>query len=201
MKHSVALAALVVTSISLFALPGFAQDQTVPVAQKADREVHRMIMHDGAGAGRGAGLLGLVCSDKGAEALEIAFVRMTHRLDLTDAQQSLFDTFKAKALTTQTSFADTCQAALPDRTDNARPDLLDRLKSGLAIDEARLTAMNAVLPEFEAFYASLTDAQKGNLLPPRMQNDGGPGDRMGRDHGDDRGGPGRMLRGPAPGRG
>jgi hypothetical protein len=200
-KHSVALAALVATSISLVALPGFAQDQTTPVAQKADREVHRMIMRDGPGPGRGHGILGLVCSDDGAEALEIAFVRLTHRLDLTADQQSLFDTFKTKALTTQTSFADDCQAAMPDRTADTRPDLLDRLKTGLAVDQARLTAMTAILPDFEAFFASLTDAQKADLMPPRMGDGDGHGDHMGRGQGDDRHGPGRILRMPAPGRG
>jgi hypothetical protein len=190
-KHSVALAALVATSISLVALPTFAQDQTVPVARKGDREVHRTIMRD-AGPGRGAGILGLVCSSNGAEALEIAFVRLSHSLELTAEQQPLFDALKSKALTTQTGFADECQTAMPDRTADTRPDLLERLKSGLAVEEARLTAMNAILPDFEAFYSSLTDAQKADLLPG--------GDRMGRGDRDDRNAPGRSLRGPAPGR-
>ncbi len=114
--------------------------------------------------------LGLVCSDRGAEALEIAFVRLSHRLDLAGEQQPLFDALRTKALTTQTSFADDCKAALPDRSAGTRPDLLDRLKSTLAIEEARLTALNAVLPEFEAFYGSLTDAQKDDLLPRRHED-------------------------------
>lgn len=203
MKHSVALAALVVTSVGLMTLPTFAQETGPAVTQPVAREVHRMVTRDG-GPGRGAGILGLVCSDKGAEALEIAFVRLSHRLDLTAEQQPLFDAFKAKALTTQTSFADDCQNAMPDRTAETRPDLLERLKAGLAVDEARLTAMNAILPDFEAFYGSLTDAQKADLMPARMgmgMHDNGPGDRMGRGFGDDRDGPGRTHRMPAPGRG
>jgi hypothetical protein len=192
-KHSVALAALVATSMSVVALPALAQDQTVPVAQKSDREIHRTIIRDG-GPGRGAGVLGLICSESGAEALEVALVRLSHRLDLTAEQQPLFDAFKTNALTTQTSFADECTAALPDRTADTRPDLLERLKSGLVIEEARLTAMNAILPDFEAFYGSLTDAQKSSLMPPRMvMRDSGRGH-------DDRGGPGRTYRMPAPGR-
>jgi hypothetical protein len=202
-KHSVALAALVATSMSLVALPTFAQDQApIAVAQKTDRDMHRSIVRDGNGPGRGAGILALVCSDKGAEALEIAFVRLAHRVDLTADQQSLFDTFKSKALTTQTSFADDCQGLLPDRTADAKPDLLERLKSGLAVEQAKLTAMNALLPEFEAFYSSLTDEQKANFMPGGMgPRDGGPGDRMGRGDHDDRNGPGRHFRLPAPGRG
>jgi hypothetical protein len=198
-KHSVTLAALVAASLSLVALPSLAQDTTAAV-QKADRQIHRMVNRD-AGPGRGAGgILGLVCSDNGAEALEIAFVRWSHALELTAEQQPLFDALKAKALTSQTSFADQCQAARPDRSADAKPDLLEGLKARLAIEEARLTAMNALLPDFEAFYGSLTDAQKAKLMPRLDRQGNGHGDRMGRGGGQDRGGPGRMLRMPAPGR-
>ena len=55
--------------------------------------------------------------------------------------------------------------------------------------------MNELLPDFEAFYSSLSDAQKASLQPA-----GKRGDRMGRSGGDDRNAPGRSLRGPAPGR-
>jgi len=197
-KHSVALAALVVTTIGLTALPVAAQDQTTPAAKRSDREVHRTIARSD-GPGHSAGILGLVCSDRGAEALEIAFVRWSHRLDLTAEQQTLFDTLRTKALTTQTSFADECEAAMPDRTADARPDLLEGLKARLAVEEAKLTAMNGLLPDFEAFYASLTDAQKASLQPMGSRGDG-PGDRMGRGSGDDRNAPGRTHRLPAPGR-
>ena len=201
MKHSAALAALVVTSLSLVALPALAQDQAAtPAVHKAERGVHRMITRD-AGPGRGAGILGLVCSDRGAEALEVALVRLSHSVDLTAEQQPLFDAFKTKALTTQTSFADACKAALPDTAADSKPDMLERLKSRLAVEQARLTAMTAILPDFETFYASLTDAQKADLVPRGMGlRDGGPGGRMGRGHGDDRDAPGRSLRMPAPGR-
>ena len=195
MKHPLALAALVVTTVGLTALPVVAQDQTTPVAKRSDREVHRTINRD-MGPGRGAGILGLVCSDRGAEALEIAFVRWSHSLELTTEQQPLFDALKTKALTTQTGFADECQAAMPDRTADAKPDLLDSLKARLAVEEAKLTAMNEILPDFEAFYGSLTDEQKASLMPG-----GDRGDRMGRGFGADRDAPGRIHRMPAPGRG
>ena len=193
MKHSVAIAALVVATFGLTALPVAAQDTTA-VAKRSDREIHRTIIRDG-GPGRGAGILSLVCSDRGAEALEIAFVRWSHRLELTVEQQTLFDALRTKALTTQTSFADECQAALPDRTANAKPDLLDGLKARLAVEEAKLTAKNAILPDFEAFYGSLTAEQKASLQPR-----GGHGDRIDRGFGGDRDAPGRSQRGPAPGR-
>jgi hypothetical protein len=201
-KHSVALAALVATSMTLVALPAFAQDTaTTPIAQKNDRQIHRMVNRD-AGPGRAGGILGLVCSDRGAEALEIAFVRWSHALDLTAEQQPLFDALKTKALTTQTSFADDCQAAMPDRSADAKPDLLEGLKARLAIEEAKLTAMNEILPDFEKFYGSLTDAQKADLMPRGFgQHDNGPDDRMGRGDGPGRDAPGGMFRMPAPGRG
>jgi hypothetical protein len=191
-KHTSALAALVVAAVSLSSLPVAAQDLT-PAANRGDREIHRMHDGSGPGMGRGAGgILGLVCSERGAEALEIAFVRMDHRLELTDTQQPLFDTLKSKALTTQTSFADDCAAARPERTADERPDLLEGFKARLKIEEARVAALTAVLPDFEAFYASLTDQQKADLMP-----------RMGRGDRDDapgRDGPGRHMRLPAPGR-
>ena len=189
MKQAKVLAALVVTTIGLMALPVAAQDQAMPVAKRGDHEVHRMFR--GMGPGRGAGILGLVCSDRGAEALEIAFVRWSHRLDLTAEQQELFDALKTKALTTQTSFADECQAARPDRTADPAQDLIESLKARLAIEEARLTAMNDILPDFEAFYTSLTDEQKADLMPRMGHRGAGPGDRDA---------PGRSLRAPAPGR-
>lgn len=202
MKHQIAIAALVITSMGLASLPAAAQD-TTPVAQRWDREIHRTIIRDGGRAdARGAGgLLNLVCSEKGAEALEIGFVRLAHRLDLTAEQQTLFDALKAKALTTQTSFADSCAAARPATSADAKPDLLERLKSGLKIDEARLSAMNAVLPDLEAFYASLTDTQKADLMPQRGGRGGwgmhGPNGNNGPR---DNHGPRGTMRLPAPGR-
>jgi len=178
-----ALAALVATSMSAIALPVLAQD-TTPVAAKWDRQAHRPAqppIHNGRGLARGAGaggLFALVCSDRGAEALEVGLVRIAHRLDLTEAQKPLFDALKTTALTTQTSFADTCKAALPAQADATRPDLLERLKSGLRLEQARLSAMNSVLPDFEAFYTSLTPAQKADLMPARGDRSGhGPRDR------------------------
>ena len=47
---------------------------------------------------------------------------------------------------------------------DAEPDLIAEIKSRLSVDQARLTAMTAVLPDFEAFYASLTGSQKARLL-------------------------------------
>ena len=93
-------------------------------------------------------------------------MRLSHRLDLTTEQQPLFDALKTKALTTQTSFADEC-ADRPARPHaDTTPDLVERLEVAASRSKKPAsTAMNAVLPDFEAFYDSLTDEQKAGLMP------------------------------------
>lgn len=116
----------------------------------------------------GGGLLGLLTSPRGAEALEVAFVRLSHRIDLTDAQKPLFDDLKTTALTAQTTFSDAAKAirdaAMPK---DQQPDTMARIKARLSIETARLEAMNTVLPKLEAFMNSLDDAQKAALMPQR----------------------------------
>ncbi|RYE08499.1 MAG: hypothetical protein EOP22_13205 [Hyphomicrobiales bacterium] len=192
MKQSIALAALVATTLTVAVAPVMAQGSANPVANKSDRQVHRIDRQGGIGPG--ASFLNLTCSPRAAEELEVALVRLSHRLSLTAEQTTLFDTFRTSALTNQTSFADACTEALADRSADAEPDLLARLKSRLALEESRLAALTAVLPDFEAFYASLTDAQKADLMPRRwLRHD----DRDG--HGRHDGGD-RSHRAPAPGR-
>jgi hypothetical protein len=191
---STALAALLAAAISSTAIvpAALAQDGAkVTIEQTHFRPEGRMMMRMERGPGA---FLDLVCAPDGAEALEIALVRLDHRLELTDTQRPLFDTFKTSALTAQTSFADKCDAAAPAKDAATAPDLVDRLKARIAIDTARLEALNTVLPDFEALFDSLTDAQKSKLVPDRD-------DRRGffrefRDHA-----PGRYFRAPAPGRG
>jgi len=142
--------------------------------------------HRAMGAGA---LLMLACSPKGAEALDVALLRLSYRLDLTADQKPLFDTFREKALTSETSFADTCKSNTPASADNTKPDFLTRPKSRLAIDQARVTALNDVLPSFEALYATLSDTQKAALIPHRPgMGPGGQGPmggmhRWGQNHG------------------
>lgn len=120
--------------------------------------------------GRGSmSLIALGCNDRAAERLEISFVRASHRLDLTAEQQPLFEALKTTALTQQTNFSDTCTAARGDRTSAERPDVVERMKTRLAVDSARVAALTAIMPDFESFYASLTDEQKGRLMPRRQR--------------------------------
>lgn len=112
------------------------------------------------------------CSPKAADRMEHRFDKLADRLKLTDEQKKLYDAFMTSALTAQTDFADKCADIAParaerqDRQDrNARPDLLDRMEMRLKLDEARLAAMNAVYPDFKAFYASLSEQQQADLFP------------------------------------
>ena len=139
---------------------------------------------DGERGGMRGGMLQLVCSDEGAERLEHMFVTISHRLDLTAEQTPLFDALKTAALTAQTGFADTCAAQLPAAGQTADlPNLVERVQTGIKVDEARIAALTGVLPSLEAFYNSLTDDQKAKLDVPG---------EMRREHiGDRQGGPGK----------
>jgi len=115
MKSFAALA-LVTTLAFGLALPAVAQEAAPTAARQWQNGPRHFAPDRGAMPNRGmapGGLLMLACSDKGAEALEIGLVRMSYRLDLSADQQKLFDALRTKALTTQTSFADTCKASRP----------------------------------------------------------------------------------------
>jgi LTXXQ motif family protein len=111
----------------------------------------------------GSPLLRLACSDRGTEALDLAFVRVKYELKLTAEQQPLFDTLHTAALADQKSFADTCKAAVDDGVAPGKKTLLDRMQTELALDSAKVTALSDVVPKFKAFYDSLSDQQKADL--------------------------------------
>jgi hypothetical protein len=108
------------------------------------------------------------CGPRAADRIEQRLDRMGERLDLTTEQQKLFEDFRTSALTAQTNFADQCDDIRPGATaDAGRTDLVQRLEQRLKFDEARLTAMTELLPQFKTFYESLTDEQKRELMPRR----------------------------------
>lgn len=134
------------------------------------------------GGHRGGGLLGFVCSERGAERLEIALVRMSHRLDLTAEQQPLFDELRDTALAAQMGFADTCATLRPERPQSGAevtaetPDLGERFANRVEIARAEVAALEAVQPVLDALLDTLTDEQKASLQPRRGQR-GEPGNR------------------------
>jgi hypothetical protein len=147
--------------------------------------------------GRGGQLLALGCGPNAAERIETGLVRLGYRVDATAEQKTLLDSLKTASLAAQAELATVCAEVMPapatadaaapadaPAADAAtRPDLLTRLQGRLKVEEARLAAMTEVLPQFEAFYNSLTAEQKSALEPK--------GDRDGRGPGRDRGHDGR----------
>lgn len=191
-----ALIALMTTAIGLSAIaPSYAQDTSppAPAADAATPGQGRMAgqrAHDGErdgprqfGQRQGGprGMASLIGFERGTEAVEIALVRLSHAVEMTDAQQALFDTLKTDAL----AAAETFSAAIADLrpADGEQPqafDLATGLDTRIAIQTAQLDALKSVQPSLTAFFASLTDEQKAELAPePRGQGQHG---RMG-EHG------------------
>ncbi len=181
--------------LSLLAPVAYAQEmgapKDVPPLTKSDDDGQR----GGPRGERGNGFAGLICSTDGATQLETRFADLATQLKLTTEQQPLFDAYKTAALGAQTTFADTCAKVQPAAATPATPpDALTVLKERQARQTARLEALNAVLPSFEALYNSLDDTQKATLMSlvgphhgPRGDDRGGRhDDRAGRP--DDRGG-------------
>lgn len=170
------LASALASTMALTAITpvAYAQDSGVQLtSQRGER--HGRMEQRGGPRGDAGSLLRFTCSDNGAPQLELVLNRIAEQVDLTDAQQPLFDTFRTAALTAQTSFADNCLA--PTRDDN--PDMIDMLKLRQNNMAARMTATEEVLPSLELFYDSLTDTQKEELRPE--------GRRFGHMDDDDRG--------------
>lgn len=195
--RAAAIAALI-ASLGLTAIaPAFAEDN-MQGGRKGDMRQHRMLDMREAGPRGDMMPIDFRCGPNAADRLDNRFDRLAERLELTADQQKLYDTFAASALTAQTGFADTC-ATLKPATAAAtdKPDLVERMETRLKVDEARLAALTTVLPDFKAFYASLTDAQKAGIGAGKQGHGMGRGDMR---HGDRQPGdmPGMMGNGPGP---
>jgi hypothetical protein len=182
---STAIVALMATTLGLGGLStaSFAQEAAQPQQQAQDAgkigNGHPVWRHDGNTqrppmrrgemmmGGMRSGLLGLVCSPNGSERLEIGFVRLSHRINPTAEQAPLFDALKTSALSAQAKFAETCKSAMTPAQAGTPPTIVDQLKSRLAIETARVAALNDVLPKLDTLYGSLTDAQKAAIQPHR----------------------------------
>lgn len=164
-----ALVALMTTTIGLTSMaPSFAQD-TAPAAQEEQSFRQHLGPRDG-------GLAGFFGFERGAEAVEIAFVRLSHAIELTAEQQPLFDAFRTAALSAATELEaslDELRPAAPAEGVVAPAiDFADRIDNRIAVETARLAALEAVRPAAVAFFDSLTDEQKTQLMPRHPE---GPG--------------------------
>ena len=196
-----AIVALMTATIGLSAAaPSFAQDATAPTANPAQAQMphtgksfggnfrhnEQGPRHGGPGAMGEMGEMGgpgALLDFRNAEAIEIALVRLSHRIELTTEQQPLFDAFKTAAVKAATDFTTAAEAlrpAAPAAGDTAaatpapRPDFAERLTNRIAMEKAQLAALEAVQPSATAFFGSLTDEQKVALAPERGDH-GGPG--------------------------
>lgn len=129
-------------------------------------QVHDLEFRNRAGDGRFS-LVDLRCSTGAADRMDRRLDRIAERLELTEEQQALYETFRTSALSAQTAFTDSCATLRP--ANNGKPaDPIAALELRLKIDEARVASFAAVLPDLRAFYDSLTDTQKSGFMPQRM---------------------------------
>jgi hypothetical protein len=161
-------AAAIAAIIASVGLSAFTPAMAQGITEARDMRPHRMLDFRAGAEGRFQ-FAQFSCAPRAAERMEQRFDRLAERLKLTAEQQKLYEAFMTAALTAQTDLADKCAdlrpSAATDGGKRQRPDLLARMEQRLKFDEARLAAMNSVFPDFKAFYASLSDDQKSELLP------------------------------------
>ncbi|WIJ26303.1 hypothetical protein [Devosia sp. RR2S18] len=142
---------------------------------------------------------------RGAEAVEIALVRLSYRIELRVEQQPLFDAFRAAAVAAAEDASAAQTSLRTAASDSAEQTLIDPaqlLADRIALTRARLAGLEAVQPAATAFFDSLTDDQLAQLAPHRGDGHfhGKPGQRehrgpVNRGFGDDRMAPGQAPRG------
>jgi hypothetical protein len=114
--------------------------------------------------GGGRNLLDMACGDRGAEALEIAFVHIKYAVKPDATQAPLLDALRTAALADQKNFATACPSTMSQN--GGKPggtNLLDRLQARQTMENAKAAALNDVVPKFKAFYDSLTAEQKSTF--------------------------------------
>ena len=102
-----------------------------------------------------------MCEDHAARtAAKLAYVET--KLSLTDAQKPLFAKWRQAAMDSATKQKTACLAEAPPKPD-AQPTVLEREQHEEAMLSARLQSLQSTRPALEAFYNSLTDAQKDSF--------------------------------------
>ena len=179
-----AIVALMTATIGLTAIaPAVAQDAApAPAQEQAFRQggpgFH---LRQGGGDHGGPGRGGFIDFRGGnaSEAVEIALVRLSHAIDMTAEQQSLFDTLKTDALAAAETFSTAVEGLRPaapvEGQTAERPEFSEMLENRIAFETAHLAALEAVQPALSAFFDSLTDEQKASLMPERGERGGMPG--------------------------
>lgn len=98
------------------------------------------------------------CEERPAHAAaKLAYVEV--KLGLTDAQKPLFAKWRQTVLDNSAKQKAACLAEAP-KTDHMQPTVLERKSHEEAALQARLDMLKTTRPTLQAFYDSLTDAQK-----------------------------------------
>ncbi|MHA6729025.1 Spy/CpxP family protein refolding chaperone [Devosia sp. A369] len=171
-----AIVALMTATIGLAAVaPTYAQSAAPSAQQHNFRADHHGQRQGGRMDARmgGGDVLNFA---RGAEGVEIALVRLSHRVTLTTEQQPLFDTLKTAALAAATDFTTATASLRPtapaDGETATRPGPAERLDARIAIAAAHLAALEAVQPAATAFFDSLSAEQLAQLTPQRPDRGG-----------------------------
>jgi hypothetical protein len=123
-----------------------------------------------------------MCSDRYAHAVgRLAYVGA--KLDLNESQKPLFEAWKTSVLGSAKAGETACLAHAPDMSHP--PTALERAAMMHKMLEARLAAMDAAQPSLEAFYNSLSPAQKAQVDRMGDQRFGGGRHGWHRGPGDD----------------
>lgn len=168
------IVALTTAALGLAAVaPAMAQEATQPASEAAEPAAPALgFRHDGGFAQRGD-LGGLMSFERGGEAIELALVRLSHRIELTGEQQVLLDTLKSDALAAAETFTTATEdlRSIPQATSETAelPDITERFENRIALQQAQLAALEAIELSFTAFFGSLTDEQKASLMPERSE--------------------------------
>lgn len=169
-----ALVALMTTTLALPAVPAQAQEAAPAQIERQHGPGLHLRHHDRGprhmGRMGGTGFLGFLGNE---EAVEVALVRLSHRIELTAGQQPLFDTLKTAALAAAADFASAAEGLRPEDGETTL-DFAERLDNHIAIQAAHLAALEAIQPAATAFFESLTDDQQSRLTSDRRGRFGGP---------------------------
>jgi|SRR5579859_379707 len=102
-----------------------------------------------------------MCEDHAARtAAKLAYVEA--KLSLTDAQKPLFAKWRQAVLESANKHKTACLAEAPPQPD-AKPTVLEREQKQESLLQARLQMLQSTRPALQAFYDSLTDAQKDSF--------------------------------------
>lgn len=168
-RVAIAAAALGLTTL---AVPAYAQPLGgggMPQARQIEGgKAHAHRPGTGIAQHRPGGLVEALLGARDAEAADVAIVRLSHRLDLTEAQQALLDALKVDVLAAREAIDAARQAIAPVAEDEAATlDLTARYAGMVAMTSARAEALAYVQPAFDAFIATLDAQQLETLSPER----------------------------------